>query len=106
VIKHLRLFFHNVYQFACGFSCTVYLVFGTQPFYKTIVKIERAEVLKSNRIAAHHSVGLKVTEERLQLISERTGKEASVAVIDKYDEDKLPAGTKVIVRLPLVKKSD
>ena len=47
---------------------------------------ERAAVLKSKRIAAHNSVGLKVTEERLQLISERTGKEASVAVIDKFDE--------------------
>jgi LytS/YehU family sensor histidine kinase len=67
---------------------------------------ERAAVLKSKRISAHNSVGLKVTEERLQLISERTGKEASVAVIDKFDESKMPAGTKVIVRLPLMNKND
>jgi streptogramin lyase len=67
---------------------------------------ERAAVLKSKRIAAHNSVGLKVTEERLQLISERTGKEASVAVIDKFDESKIPTGTRVIVRLPLMNKND
>ena len=67
---------------------------------------ERAALLKSKRIAAHNSVGLKVTEERLQLISERTGKEASVAVIDKFDDAKMPAGTKVVVRLPLINKND
>lgn len=67
---------------------------------------ERAAVLKSKKIAAHNSVGLKVTEERLQLISERTGKEASVSVIDKFDEQKAPSGTKVIVRLPLMKRTE
>ena len=67
---------------------------------------ERAAVLKSKRINAHNSVGLKVTEERLQLISERTGKPASVEVIDKFDDLKMAAGTKVVVRLPLVNKTE
>ena len=66
---------------------------------------ERAAELKSKRIASHNSVGLKVTEERLQLISEKTGREASVKVIDKFDDSKHPTGTKVVVRLPLVNKS-
>lgn len=67
---------------------------------------ERAAVLKSKRVNSHQSVGLKVTEERLQLISERTGKPASVTVIDKFDEAKIPAGTRVVVKLPLINKSD
>ena len=65
---------------------------------------EQAALLKSKRIASHNSVGLKVTEERLQLISERSGKEASVSVIDKFNNAKMPTGTKVIVRLPLMSR--
>lgn len=57
---------------------------------------ERAAAVKSTKIASHNSVGLKVTEERLQLISERTGKEASVDVIDKFDDAQDPTGTKVV----------
>lgn len=66
---------------------------------------ERAAALRSKRIASHKSVGLRVTEERLQLISQRTGKEASVAVVDKFDEAKNSLGTKVVVRLPLIIKN-
>jgi hypothetical protein len=65
---------------------------------------DQAALLKSKRITAHNSVGLKVTEERLQLISERTGKDASVSVIDKFNNAKMPMGTKVIVRLPLMSR--
>ena len=63
---------------------------------------EQAALLKSKRISGHKSVGLKVTEERLQLISERTGRQASVSVIDKFNTARMPTGTKVIVRLPLM----
>ena len=66
---------------------------------------EQAAALKSKGIAAHKSVGLKVTEERLQLINQRTGKEASVEIIDKFDESRKPLGTKVVVRLPLTVKN-
>jgi len=66
---------------------------------------QRAAQLKSKRISAHTSVGLKVTEERLQLISERTGKAASATVIDNFDEAGQPAGTKIIVCLPLMTKN-
>src|SRR5215831_9318 len=62
---------------------------------------ERAAQLKS-KISSHKSVGLKVTEERLQILAVRTGKKSDVQVIDLYDEDKMPKGTKVIIRLPLI----
>jgi sensor histidine kinase YesM len=63
---------------------------------------QKAAELNSMRTSSHNSIGLRVTEERLQLISERTGKKASVEMIDKFDEGGKPAGTKVIVHLPLV----
>jgi LytS/YehU family sensor histidine kinase len=66
---------------------------------------ERAAVLKQNNISSHNSIGLKVTEERLQLISERTGKEAGVKLIDKLNDIGIPSGTIVIIRLPLVNDS-
>ncbi|GAB2559669.1 two-component regulator propeller domain-containing protein [Spirosoma areae] len=62
----------------------------------------KAGELKSKTISSHKSVGLKVTEERLQLISQRSGKETRVTVIDKVDEANQPAGTKVMIQLPLM----
>jgi LytS/YehU family sensor histidine kinase len=66
---------------------------------------EKAAMLKQNNISSHNSIGLIMTEERLQLISEMTGKEATVTMIDKFSDTGAPAGTKVIVRLPLVNVS-
>ncbi len=65
---------------------------------------ERAQQLKSQSptARAHRSVGLQVTEERLHLISQRTGQPTRVAVIDKTDEQGQPAGTRVVVQLPLM----
>jgi ligand-binding sensor domain-containing protein len=63
---------------------------------------QKAGELKSRTISSHKSVGLKVTEERLQLISQRTGKETSITVMDKVNDQHEPAGTKVVVLLPLL----
>ncbi|GAB3506305.1 hypothetical protein GCM10027341_39140 [Spirosoma knui] len=63
---------------------------------------KRAGELKSKMVSSHRSVGLKVTEERLQLISQRSGKETRVTVLDKMDAADEPTGTKVIVLLPVM----
>lgn len=65
---------------------------------------QRAQQLKSQSPTArsHRSVGLQVTEERLQLLSRRTGQPARVEVLDKVLPNGEPAGTRVLVRLPLV----
>lgn len=62
----------------------------------------KAQELKSKKLTSHKSVGLQVTSERLQLISERTGKAAGVEVVDLYNEVQEAVGTKVIICLPLV----
>ncbi len=63
---------------------------------------KRAGKLRSKTVASHQSMGLKVTEERLQLISQRSGKETRVTVIDKVDDANEPTGTRVVIQLPLV----
>ena len=62
---------------------------------------QKASQLK-NKMSSHKSVGLKVTEERLQLLSLRTGKKTNVQVMDLYNEENIAAGTKVIIHLPLI----
>ena len=62
----------------------------------------KAMMLKSQSTVAHKSVGLKVTEDRIQLISQRSGQEAGVRIIDKKDKDNESTGTRVIIQLPLI----
>lgn len=63
---------------------------------------QKAGELKSRTVSSHRSVGLKVTEERLQLINQRSGKETRVAVIDKINDQHEPVGTKVVVLMPVL----
>ncbi|MBC7891292.1 MAG: histidine kinase, partial [Sphingobacteriaceae bacterium] len=63
---------------------------------------QRASELKSKTVTSHQSVGLRVTADRLQLLSQRSGKVARVEVIDKTDEQGQPTGTRVVIELPLV----
>lgn len=60
---------------------------------------QRAQVLKK-QASGHKSVGLRVTEDRLQLIGQRSGQAAGVQIIDKYDDSQQPTGTRVIIQLP------
>lgn len=64
----------------------------------------RAAELKreSPTARAHRSVGLQVTQERLDLLSRRTGQPARVEVLDKVLPNGESAGTLVVVCLPLV----
>lgn len=47
-------------------------------------------------------MNLRVTADRLQLLSQRSARVARVAVIDKTDEQGQPTGTRVLIELPLV----
>ncbi|MBD2753583.1 histidine kinase [Spirosoma sp. BT704] len=61
----------------------------------------RAQTLKKQS-TTHQSVGLRVTEDRLQLIGQRSGQVAGVTIIDKYDDQQQPTGTRVIIQLPFI----
>ena len=57
---------------------------------------DAARRLSDKSVTKHKSMGIKLTEERLQLIGEEGG--ASFETLDLYDEDS-PAGTQVRIRL-------
>jgi len=50
----------------------------------------------------HLSVGLSITQERIELINHFGRKNFNVQIIDKYDVNNEPAGTRVEILLPLV----
>lgn len=54
------------------------------------------------RINKHtKSRGLEVTENRLQLLNTKNHQERTIEIIDKYDEQGQPLGTKVIIKIPM-----
>ncbi len=61
---------------------------------------KKAGELKSQTVASHKSMGLRVTQERLQLINQQSGQAGGVQVIDKTDGDGGPTGTTVVIQLP------
>jgi hypothetical protein len=67
---------------------------------------QKAQELKRHSISTHKSVGLQVTEERLYLISRHKGKRGSVQMIDLYDDDNTPSGTKVSIQLPFMEEKE
>ena len=62
---------------------------------------QRAASLKQQP-STHQSVGLRVTEDRLQLIGQRSGQASGVEIQDKYDDDQQATGTRVVIELPFL----
>lgn len=62
---------------------------------------QRAASLKQQP-STHQSVGLRVTEDRLQLIGQRSGQASGVEILDKYDDEQQATGTRVIIELPFL----
>ncbi|MEL6256688.1 MAG: histidine kinase, partial [Bacteroidota bacterium] len=62
---------------------------------------EAAEVLKKNSLRKHKSMGMKITADRLEMINQTEGTKARIEIEDLYDSHKIPAGTRVIVQLPI-----
>jgi hypothetical protein len=60
----------------------------------------KASEIKNRNAGAHNGVALKVTEERLQLISQLTGKLAAVEFVDLFHEDGTASGTRVVIIFP------
>ena len=56
---------------------------------------------KAARDPSHQSAGTIITSQRLDLINERQGGQASVKIVDLYDVQNNPWGTEVKIKLPL-----
>lgn len=63
---------------------------------------EKASAVRQNKISSmvHESRGIRIIEERLDLLQQKTGKPAVVQIDDLYDKDRNAIGTKVIITIP------
>jgi len=62
---------------------------------------DKAKVYNQQNKPNHESVGLKITEERINLFNEE-GKSDAIIITDLYDENKNPDGTKVEIMLKAI----
>jgi len=60
----------------------------------------RAEALNAGRLASHHSMGMKITEDRLQLLRLPENEKPVIFITDLEDEKGNAAGTRVKIILP------
>lgn len=63
---------------------------------------KKAKEIKSQQAHKHKSTALLVTQERLDIISKGADWGKSIEMVDLMDAEGKPAGTKVILRIPLV----
>jgi sensor histidine kinase YesM len=63
---------------------------------------EKAKVYNMQNKPYHKSVGLKITEERINIFNRQHEKKESISITDLYDENKNPDGTKVEIILKAI----
>ncbi|MBN2682772.1 MAG: tetratricopeptide repeat protein [Bacteroidales bacterium] len=61
--------------------------------------IGRSESAKIKKEKKHESLGIKVTEERLELLTKESGKQLNVKIIDLFENNN-PCGTRVEIDIP------
>ena len=62
---------------------------------------EKAKELRSKTASTKKSLGMKLTEDRLSLLSQQAKEQATVMVEDKKNSSGEPTGTKVIIKIPV-----
>jgi tetratricopeptide (TPR) repeat protein len=63
---------------------------------------ERAQLLRDASLLQNKSMGMKITEQRLQLLGKPTGHHSShITVVDLKDAGNRPTGTRVTVTIPI-----
>ncbi len=60
----------------------------------------KAAMENKQKSSGHTSLGMQLTEERLDLLKKNTGQNAFAEIIDLYDSNNKACGTKVIIDLP------
>ncbi|MEO9893700.1 tetratricopeptide repeat protein [Aurantibacter sp.] len=61
---------------------------------------EAAEKIKQSKVLKRKSVGIDITKERLANFSRDFQNSFDIEIIDLYDDDGIPSGTKVILHIP------
>lgn len=68
-----------------------------------IGRIKSAE-LNANRTKKHKSQGIKVTSERLEVLTRDLAETPEFFILDLFDDDQKPIGTRVTIFLPIITK--
>ena len=61
-----------------------------------------AEANKENRVLKRKSVGIHITKERLANFAKDYQNNFDVDIVDLYDDDGKPNGTKVVLDIPTI----
>jgi len=64
--------------------------------------IGRKAAAENQKAKKHKSLATKITEERLDTLSNQLNKKAQFTIEDKYDENNIVAGTKVTIEIPYI----
>ncbi len=67
---------------------------------------KKASEIKKRKASYHRSMGLSITEERINLLNRPDAPKASISVEDLEDRSGNPSGTRVILSIPLVQHPD
>jgi LytS/YehU family sensor histidine kinase len=62
---------------------------------------KRSSEIKEKKIHKRDSIGIKLTEDRLENFAQSYKNDFSITFIDLYDSENEPRGTKVILKIPL-----
>jgi ligand-binding sensor domain-containing protein len=63
---------------------------------------EKSKAMKSETEKARKSLGISLVESRLNLLNNFYGVDMKVIFTDLYSDDKIPAGTRVVINLPII----
>lgn len=63
---------------------------------------EKAKVYNMQNKPYHKSVGLKITEERISMYNDQSARKECINIVDIYDENSKPGGTKVEIILKAI----
>ena len=63
---------------------------------------DKAEQIKESKILKRKSVGIDITKERLANFSKDYQNSFHVEIIDIYNDSNLPAGTKILLHIPII----
>lgn len=66
---------------------------------------ERSNEFKKNRVQQHKSVGMSITQERLDILNSSLNQNLNAQILDLFEDGK-PAGTKVQIMIPLETNED
>ncbi|KAF2519801.1 tetratricopeptide repeat protein [Flavobacterium salilacus subsp. salilacus] len=65
------------------------------------IGFSKSKELKENSVTVHKSMALEITRKRLEVIQAFTSKTSQVEIKELFNDEGVPAGTKIILNLPI-----